>query len=327
MDRITAMAIFTQVVDAGSLSVAARRLGLSRSAVSKQLAHLEDRLGARLLQRTTRRLGLTEAGAEFYTRCTRIVHEVEEAEQGVSRLHAAPRGLLKVNAPMTFGHRHIVPAIAEFLRRYPDVQIEMTLNDQVVNMIEGGFDVTIRVAVLADSSLIARRLAPNRVVVCGAPAYFAAHGRPRAPRDLAHHNCLHYTYLATANLWHFVGPRGAESVEASGSFRANNGDALQAAARAGVGLVQLPTFIVGADLSSGALETVLERYEDRTTSIWAVYPTTRHLSPKVRVFLDFLAARFDPPDWDARPRSVRRERATAAREAERERGRADRTRP
>jgi DNA-binding transcriptional LysR family regulator len=308
MDRITAMAAFTQVVDAGSLSVAARRLGLSRSAVSKQLAQLEDRLGARLLQRTTRRLALTEAGAEFYARCTRIVHEVEEAERGVGRLHAAPRGLLKVNAPMTFGHRHLVPAIAEFLPRYPDVQVETTLNDQIVNVIEGGFDVTIRVAVLADSSMIARRLAPNRIVVCGAPAYFAAHGRPRTPRDLVHHNCLHYTYLSTGTLWHFIGPRGAQSVEASGTFRANNGDALQAAARAGVGLVQLPAFIVGADLATGALETVLERYEDRTTSIWALYPTTRHLSPKVRVFLDFLAARFERPDWDAGLRAVRRGR-------------------
>ncbi len=323
MDRITAMAVFTQVVEAGSFSVAARRLGLSRSAVSKQLARLEDRLAARLLQRTTRRLSLTEAGAEFYARCTRIVHEVEEAEQGVSRLHAGPRGLLKVNAPMTFGHRHIAPAIAEFLARYPDVQVEMTLNDQVVNVIEGGFDVTIRVAVLAESNLIARRLAPNRIVVCGAPAYFAAHGRPRTPRDLAHHNCLLYTYLSTANRWHFVGPRGAESVEASGNFRANNGDALQAAARAGVGLVQMPTFIGGGDLASGALETVLERYEDRTTSIWAVYPTTRHLSPKVRVFLDFLAARFERPDWEASPRPVRRKRATAARQVGRKRGRAD----
>ncbi len=310
MDRITAMTVFTQVVDAGSLSVVARRLGLSRSAISKQLAHLEERLGARLLQRTTRRLSLTEAGSEFYARCTRIVHEVEEAEQGVSRLHAGPRGLLKVNAPMTFGHRHIAPAIAEFLPRYPDVQVEMTLNDQVVNLIEGGFDVTIRIAVLADSSLIARRLAPNRVVVCGAPAYFAAHGRPRTPRDLVHHSCLHYTYLSSHNTWHFVGPRGADSVEVSGNFRANNGDALQAAARAGVGLVQLPTFIVGADLASGALETVLERYEDRTTSIWAIYATTRHLSPKVRVFLDFLAARFEHPDWGAGRRAVRPRRAS-----------------
>ena len=306
MDRIAAIAVFTQVVDAGSLSVAARRLGVSRSAVSKQLARLEDRLGARLVQRTTRRLALTEAGAEFYARCTRIVHDLEEAERGVGRLHAAPRGLLKVNAPMTFGHRHIAPAIGEFLRRYPEVQVEMTLNDQVVNMIEGGFDVTIRVVpALADSNLVARRLAPNRIVVCGAPAYFATHGRPRTPRDLVHHNCLHYTYLSTANLWHFVGPHGVESVEASGSLRANNGDALQAAARAGVGLAQLPTFIAGADLASGALETVLERYEDRSTSIWALYPTARHLSPKVRVFLDFLAARFERPDWDARPRSVR----------------------
>jgi DNA-binding transcriptional LysR family regulator len=299
MDRIAAMAAFVQVVDAGSLSVAARRLDLSRSAVSKQLAHLEDVLGARLLQRTTRRLSLTEAGREFYERCARIVHEVEEAEQIVSRLQAVPRGLLRVNAPMTFGQQHLAPVLADFLKRYPDVQVELTLDDRVVNVIQGGFDVTIRISPLVDSSLIARRLAPNRVVVCGAPAYFAAHGRPRKPRDLLRHNCLHYTYLSSRNMWQFVGPRGSESVEVSASFRANNGDVLQAAARAGVGLVQLPTFIVGGDLASGVLETVLERYEDRTTSIWAVYPTTRHLAPKVRVFVDFLAARFERAYWDA----------------------------
>jgi DNA-binding transcriptional LysR family regulator len=305
------MTIFAHVVDAGSLSGAARRLNLSRSTVSKQIAQLENRLGARLVQRTTRRLSLTEVGVEYYARCTRIVHEVEDAEQSVGHLHATPRGLLRVNAPMSFGQRHIAPVIAEFLRCHPNVQLELTLDDQVVNMVESGFDVSIRVARLADSALIARRLAPNRVVVCGSPAYFAAHQRPRTPRDLGQHNCLHYTLLASRNAWRFAGPRGERLVEVSGSLRANNGDVLQMAARDGVGLVQLPTFIVGPDLANGVLETVLDAFADDSTSIWALYPSARHLSPKARAVLDFFGARFaGRPYWDetacAAPRHGRR---------------------
>ncbi len=307
------MAIFAYVVDAGSLSAAARRFNLSRSAISKQIAQLENRLGARLLQRTTRRLSPTEVGVEFYARCTRIVCEVEDAELSVSRLEPTPRGLLRVNAPLTFGYRHIAPAIGEFLRRHPNLQMEMALDDQVVNMVEGGFDVSIRIARLADSALIARRLAPNRVVVCAAPSYLAAHGRPRTPRDVAQHNCLHYTLLSSRNAWRFAGPRGEELVEVAGSVRTNNGDALQIAARDGVGLVQLPTFIVGPDLACGSLEAVLEDFEDTSTFVWALYPSTRHLTPKVRAFLDFLSARFaGRPYWDAAAPHPRRHRPRSA---------------
>jgi DNA-binding transcriptional LysR family regulator len=299
MDRMTAMTVFVQVVEAESFSSAARRLGLPKSSVSMHVSRLEEWLGAQLLHRTTRRLALTEVGRAYYERCAQIVREVEEAELEAASSHAAPRGRLKVNAPMSFGHLHLAPAIADFVGRHPDVRVEATLDDRAVSAIEGGFDLTLRVAPpLADSSLIARRLAPNRLVVCAAPAYLARHGVPRRPADLARHNCLLYSNLGDA--WRFTGREDAESVTVAGSLRTNNGDALRAAALRGVGLVQLPTFIVGPDLARGALERVLGPYEDRSTAIWALYSPTRHLSAKVRAFIDFLAARFGPrPEWDA----------------------------
>ena len=293
MDRLAAMVGFAQVVEVGSFSRAAQHSGLSKSALSKQITHLEDRLGARLLNRTTRRLSLTEVGAAFYERCTRIVHDVEDAELAVSHLHATPRGHLKVNVPMTFGHLHLAPAIADFIARYPEIRVDMALSDRIMDPIAGGFDVTIRVATLPDSSLIGRKLAPNRLVVCGAPKYFDRHSEPRTPQDLVNHNCLNYTYLTKSyDVWRFIGPRGEQSIRVSGNFQANNGDALRAATVAGLGLAWMPSFIVDASLESGALRAVLVKYEDRTTSIWALYPRARYMSPKVRVFVDFLATRF-----------------------------------
>ncbi len=302
MDRMAEMVVFTQVVEAESFSAAARRLGLSKSSVSKHVAQLEDRLRAQLLRRSTRRLSLTEVGRAFYERCAQIVREVEEAELEVGRGHAAAQGLLKVNAPMSFGQLWLAPAIAGFLESHPRLRVELVLDDRPVNTIEGGFDVTIRIApALADSSLLARRLAPNRLVVCGTPDYFARRGVPRRPADLARHDCLLYSYLSWGDRWRFVGPRGDEWVEVSGRVRANNGDALREAALAGLGLLYVPSFLVGTELARGALRAVLQRYADRSTAIWALYSPTRHLSAKVRAFVDFLAARFGPkPEWDAR---------------------------
>lgn len=299
MDRLTAMAVFTHVVDSGSFSATAQYFRLSKSSVSKQVAALEEKLGARLLNRTTRRLTLTEVGATFYERCQRIVADAEEAEQEVSEMRGTARGLLRVNAPMSFGQQHIAPAVADFLRAYPDIRLDLTLNDRQLDLVEGGFDLGIRIAELADSSLIARRLAPARLVICGAPSYLARRGVPRTPGDLQKHNCLNYTYLATRDSWRMGGKSRHDLVRVAGDFQANNGEVLQAAARAGLGLVQLPTFIVGPDLRSGALKAVLPRHELRSMSVWAIYPHTRHVSPKVRVFVDFLAARFGPrPYWE-----------------------------
>jgi DNA-binding transcriptional LysR family regulator len=301
MDRLTSMLAFTQVVEAESFSEAARRLGLSKSSVSKHVTQLEARLGVQLLHRNTRRLSLTEVGRAFYERCAQVVRQVEEAELEVGRAHTAPQGLLKLNAPMSFGQLWLGRAVAEFLRHHPKLRVDMVLDDRALNPVQSGFDVTIRVApALADSSLIARRLAPNRLVVCGSPEYLARRGLPRTPADLAQHECLLYSYLSWGDTWRFMGRGGDEWVTVSGSFRANNGDVLREAALAGLGLAYMPSFIVGRDLARGALRAVLEGYEDRSTAIWLLYSPTRHVAARVRAFVDFLAERFagDPP-WDA----------------------------
>jgi DNA-binding transcriptional LysR family regulator len=299
MDRLTSMEVFSRVVDAESFSEAARQLGMSRAMVSKHVLSLEDRLGARLLNRTTRRLSLTEVGAAYHERCKRIVSDAQEAEDAAGRLHAEPRGRLKVNAPMAFGIRHLAPAIPEFLERYPEVEIEMSMTDRFVDLIEEGYDVAVRIGRLAESSLIARRIAPIRNAVCGTPQYFEAHGTPKTPDDLVDHRCLIYTYPMPHEVWRFTGADRDYAVPVTGNFRVNNGDALRAAALRGLGIAILPTFIVGGDLRSGALRAVLTEFRSPDAAVYAVYPHSRHLSTKVRSFVDFLAARFGPsPYWE-----------------------------
>jgi DNA-binding transcriptional LysR family regulator len=297
---LSVMAIFARVVEMESFSGAARELGLSKSAVSKQVGRLEDRLGVRLLNRTTRRLSLTEAGAAFYDGCRRVVAEAEAAETAVTHLAVAPRGTLKVSAPMSFGFRHIAPAVPAFMARYPELSVEMELNDRLVDLVDEGFDAGIRIGVLADSSLVARRLAGNRRVLCAAPAYLAARGAPQALEDLRAHDCLLYAYQATGDAWRFRGPGGLREVRVRGRLRTNNGDALLAAACAGQGIALLPSFICGEDLRAGRLVQLLpELGEPAESAVHAVYPAGRNLSPKVRVFVDFLAARFaGTPYWD-----------------------------
>lgn len=293
------MAIFAAVIDSGSFTAAARALGLSKSAVSKRIAALEDALGTRLIDRTTRRLRLTEAGEEYYEAAARVVHEAEEAALAVAHYQSEPRGLLRVSVPMSFGQRHVVPHIAEFLARHPRLSLQLDLDDRRVDLIGEGYDLAIRIAALPDSTLVARRLAPARRVLCGAPDYFARHGRPRRPEDLRAHNCLGYDYLATRDEWRFAGRGGAVSVRVAGTFRANNGDALLALARAGVGLVLGPTFMACEDLAAGRLETCLDDWNADIDGIFAVYPQRRHVPPKVRVFVDYLAARYGPaPYWE-----------------------------
>ncbi len=309
MDRLDAMAAFVKVVDTQGFSAAARALGVSKSLVSKYVASLEDRLGARLLNRTTRRLSLTDAGAAYYERCLRVLAETEEADRVVGRLQGEARGVLRINAPMSFGVLHLASALPDFARRHPELTVDLTLNDRLVDLVDEGYDVAVRIAPLADSRLVARRLAPSRRVVCGAPDYFARHGEPRHPGDLARHNCLIYTYAAVED-WRLVGPKGAVSVRVNGRLRANNGEALLAALRAGLGVAMLPTFIVGPDLAAGRLRAVLTDWVDDAASVYAVYPHRRHLSTKVRLFVDFLAERFGPrPYWEP-PDLVTAPRAT-----------------
>lgn len=300
MEDLSAMAVFARVVEMESFSGAARALGLSKSAVSKRVGRLEDRMGLRLLNRTTRRLSLTEAGAAFYEGCRRVVAEAEAAERAVTRLASAPRGRLKVNAPMSFGVRHLAPALPDFMARYPELNVDLTLNDRVVDLVEEGFDLAIRIARLAESSLIARRLAPNRLVLCAAPSYLAAHGAPRAVEDLKDHACLLYSYQTAGDAWRLCGPGGERRLAVTGRLRINNGDALLAAALGGLGVALLPCFICGQDLRAGRLIQVLPAWSGPAdTAIAAVYPASRNLSPKVRVFVDFLTERFSgTPYWD-----------------------------
>lgn len=300
-EHLGAMAVFARVVEAGSFSGAAAALGLSKSAVSKQVARLEDRLGVRLLNRTTRQLSLTEAGTAFYDHCRQLVADAEAAEAAVTHLASAPRGTLRVTAPMSFGQHHVAPALPAFLAAYPELSVDLQLNDRWVDVIEEGFDLAIRIGQLPDSSLVARRLAPMRRVLCAAPSYLKARGRLHHPRDLAAHSCLIYSYLASGREWRFQGPDGLVRVQVSGPLEINNGDALLAATRAGAGIANLPSFIASADICAGRVENVLPQWRDPDAgAVQAVFPAGRNLSPKVRVFVDFLARQFGPtPYWES----------------------------
>lgn len=300
MDRLDDMLAFIKVVDAKSFTAAADRLNLSKSVVSRRIAELENRLGARLLNRTTRKLSLTEVGQAFYERCTRILSDLDEAERAVADLHSAPRGRLRVNAPLSFGLLHLAPAVAEFMERFPAIEVDIDLNDRYVDLFDEGYDVAVRIGRLRDSSLIAKRLAPNRRVVCASPAYLEKYGTPQVPEDLTQHSCLLYTNVPTAEQWQFRVDGEQRTVRVSGCLRANNGDILLAAAIAGHGITVTPTFMCGEALASGRLECILSEYTMSDSAVFAVYPQNRHLSPKVRAFVDFLALRFGPePYWDA----------------------------
>ena len=301
MDRLTGIAIFVRVVETESFSRAADQLGLSKSTVSKQIRRLEDRLGVRLLNRTTRSMSLTDVGREFYERCSGIVDQAQAAEAAVTDMQTAPVGKLRVAGPMSFGTRELAPAISEFLREHEGMHVELSLSDHLVNLVDEGFDLAIRVSTLPDSSLVATRLAPARRVVVASPAYLAKAGTPAHPSDLADHQCLLYAYQrGSAETWRFEGEEGQEvAVRVSGMLRVNNGEALARAAREGLGVVMLPTFIVGDDLRAGNLECLFPDWKTDMGGVYAIYPHGRHLSPRLRAFVDFLRARFGPhPAWD-----------------------------
>ena len=299
MDTLSNIKAFIQVVEAGSFALAAERLNISRAMVSKHVQNLEDRLGVRLLNRTTRRLSLTEAGTAYYERCGAVLDALDEADLAAAQLAFTPKGTLKVNPPVAFGTRHLYPAIAEYLRTYPEVKLDLTLEDQVVDLVKDGVDMALRIGQLADSSLVARRLAPARLAVCGSPAYFSKWGVPRTPEELKRHNCLGYAYTEFPETWRFTGRDGEHAIQISGNMRANNGEVLRAAAIDGLGVALQPTFIVGDDIKAGTLQAVLTNYAPEEISIYAVYPSRRHLSAKLRMFIDFLTTRFGPePYWD-----------------------------
>jgi DNA-binding transcriptional LysR family regulator len=300
MDKPGEMSAFVRVVEEGGFSAAARSLRLTPSAVSKLIGRLEDRLGVRLLHRTTRQINPTHEGVAFYQRCVRILKEIEEAEQAISALHEAPRGLLRVTAAVAFADHQIVPLLPEFLDRYPEVRIELTVTDRVVDLIEEGFDVAVRVNVRADSRLIARLLVEDRRIICAAPAYLRRHGVPKVPGDLSRHNCLAWIGdQGGLNHWPFDGPDGPYSLAVNSTIEVNSGETLYAMVRAGLGIARLAELVVGRDIRTGGLVPLLtDHYRADALTIHAVYPHRRHLLPKVRAFVDFLISKFTPePPW------------------------------
>lgn len=300
LDNLTAMASFARVVDEGSFSRAAERLGLSKSAVSKQIARLEDHLGTRLLNRSTRRLALTEAGARLYERCQRIVAEAEAAEAEAGSLQTEPSGLLRVSTGVSFGQLHLARHLPRLLERCPRLTVDLTLNDRTVDLVEEGYDVVLRIGDLADSPLIARRLTRVRRVLAAAPSYLERHGVPAVPHDLRDHVCLGYSFSAGGTSWTLGGPDGPHHHRFRPCVLANNGDSLAAMAEAGFGIVQLPTFIMERCLREGSLAVVLPEFEPDPSGLHAVYPPGRPLAAKVRTFIDFAVETFtDPPYWDA----------------------------
>jgi DNA-binding transcriptional LysR family regulator len=299
MDKLTSIKAFTKVVQHGSFAAAARELRLSRSAVSKYVIDLEQDLGVQLLVRTTRSAAPTENGQAYYERCTAILAELEEADLAVARLQAEPRGILRVNAPMSFGTLHLGRAVADFMAKYPQLQIQLILSDQQIDPVQEGFDVTLRIADLPSSSLVARKIAPARRVICAAPSYLAAHGTPSHPNDLRNHACLAYGHLATGNQWKLTGSDGEHWIAIPWTLCTNNAEVIRDAAVLGRGIALLPTFIAGADLQQGSLRSILTDYAAPEIAVYAIYPPTRHLSVKVRVFIDFLVDRFGGrPYWD-----------------------------
>lgn len=300
MEPLTEIAVFVQVVKSGSFTDAAEHLGMSKSGVSKFVTRLEEHLGARLLNRTTRRLSLTEAGEVFFERSRRGLEEIDDASTEVSRLQNAPRGTLKINAPMSFGILHVAPALAAFQAKYPDLTVDMSLDDRKIDLVEGGYDLALRISNMADSSLVARRLAPCRHVICAAPSYLAAHSAPTNPAELRDHHIVGYKYQASMNEWEFQRPSGEQlSVPVSSCTQINNSLAVREALLSGIGIARTPTFIVGEDIRQGRLVPLLTNYRLPEVALYLVYAHRQNLSPKVRAFVDFMAERIgDPPYWD-----------------------------
>lgn len=301
LDRVTSMQVFVRVVAAGGFSAAARALGLSQTMATRHVGALEERLGVKLLHRSTRRLTPTEAGRRYLEACERLLAGIEEADAAAAADRVEPRGTLRLNVPLSFGVREVAPALAEFARAHPAVSVDLGLGDRVVDLIDEGWDMAVRIGRLPSSGLVARRLAPCRTLVCAAPSYLAERGVPRTLADLGGHNCMGYTLPSAigADRWAF-GREGEVATPVAGNLRASNGDALVAAAVAGQGLIYQPTFLVGDAVRDGRLVAVrLDRPTYDLLAVHAVLPPGRHPPAKVRALVDFLARRFAPePSWD-----------------------------
>lgn len=300
MDKFAALNAFVAVVESDGFAAAARVLGQSRSAVNRLVIVLEDELGIQLLNRTTRRVSPTANGAAFYERAKAVLAALNEAERDVTESHEAAVGRLRINAPMSFGVLHLGRAVADFMARHPDLTVELHLNDRFVDIVEEGFDLAIRIAEpREDSTLVDFRICEARRLLCASPEYLAEHGTPRHPSDLRRHRCLHYGNLATGGMWRLNGPDGTVGIHIDAAMVSNNAQVLLDAAVRGLGIILAPTFIAGPDLQAGRLVTVLHDYWPPAVILSAIYPPTRHLSAKIRLFTDFLVERFGGrPYWD-----------------------------
>lgn len=295
MDRFQEMRVFAGVVDAGSFVAAADALEMSKPAVSRHVAELEQRLGVRLLHRTTRRLSLTVEGEVFLARCRDLLAGVDEAEAEVSARGGSAVGLLKVSAPVSFGVLNLAPLWADFMAQHPQLTLDLTLTDRFIDLVDEGYDMAVRVARLPSSSLVSRRLASTRMVLCASPRYLKKRGAPARPADLSAHDVLAYNLLATGDTWEFEGPQGTVAVKVRPRMQTNSGDTCRAVALGDGGIVLQPAFLVSGDLERGNLVEVMPEYRSAELGIYAVYPTRKHMPPKVRLLIDFLAARLREP--------------------------------
>ena len=300
LDDLVSMALFAHVVRLRSFTGAAQQLGLAKSAVSKRISQLEEKIGVRLLLRTTRRLALTAEGMQFYEHCAAVLASAEAARQSIAGASDSIRGVLRVNAPITFTQMYLARSISLFLRQHPEVEVVLSADDRLVDVIEGGFDVVVRITRMkGDSSLVARRLVSDRLVVCGSPDYLRRAGTPQHPDELVQHNCLHYALVPVAGEWRFRTNGERYSVPAKGNFTSSDGTALREAAISGVGLAVLPFFMVAADVASGKLVTVLDEFRKAEIGVFAVYANRKQQPARTRAFLDFLAQYFAEPNWKA----------------------------
>jgi DNA-binding transcriptional LysR family regulator len=297
MDKFLEMKTFVAVVDAGSFVKASDAQGMSKPAVSRYISDLESRLGVRLLQRTTRRLSLTDEGHIFYERCRNVLMAVDEAETEIASRSSEASGLVRINAPLTFGILHLAPLWGEFRRLHPKVTLDITLSDRVVDLVEEGFDLAIRIAALPDSGLISRRIATTRMVLCASPHYLAQHGVPTHPSELATHAVIAYNQLSSGDEWHFDGPEGKVAVRTHPCISTNNGDTCRAAAVHHQGIVLQPSFLVSEDLASGALVELMPAFRSIEIGIYTMYPTRRHVPPKVSMLVEFLGQAFRNCSW------------------------------
>jgi DNA-binding transcriptional LysR family regulator len=292
VDKFVSMEIFVAVVEAGSLTAAAERFDISSAMVGKHIRSLETRLATRLLTRTTRRQSLTEIGRQYYEQCRRILADVKDAESLAEAMAAAPRGVLKVTVPLTYGVEVFAPAMTEYLTAWPDITLELDLSNRVIDLVEEGFDVSIRIGQLPDSSLVARPLKPYRMRACASPAYLARAGTPRTPEDLKEHECLGFLHWGREGLWRLGGESAEENHLRAGRFRANNGQALKVAALHGFGLVLQPEALLAREIASGELVSVLEDYLPEGAPVHLVYPSDRRATAKLTSFIDFVIERF-----------------------------------